>query len=563
MGTYHNKQYKNREIKEDFYNPYSFVPLSDKVMILQEEEIKLLEKCHDYPFKNGFCGCIRVRFQAQTPFCVRSSEGRNERINQNQFFIPSTSLKGMVRNVFEIITLSNIRNYIANSRYSMRDLRSSDYKLKEKGNNPKAGFLIRFKNKHYIIPCPGARPYTYEKIQEKEDVNIKGMSIDKKYEALKSGYISEKKDDTWCMWFFSGHINNKKHEYLLDLPTTIENNNLIPVEEQEWNDFIFIHEKENKNANWRFWKKKIKNYQSIEEVKQDEYKGLVPCFFRSRKTEDENLVIKDFGLSFLYRQPYQKRIHDCLKEEYSEGGIDMAQAVFGYTAKNSSLKGRVQFSNSFLSGSIKEEREETFILGSPKPTFYPFYLTQSEGTKLSTYFSDNPIISGWKRPLVHQTVQKGQKMNKRSESSFIPIAAGAEFELNIKVHNLRDFEIGALLSAITFHNRKECCHSLGYAKAFGYGKIKVEDIMLQITPNDPSIKMADVQIDEFISIFEQKLLNHCEITKEEWMKSIRPLFVLAAGNYKKAICYPDLNSKEFESIKKQKKGIKNFSPKIE
>ena len=41
---------------------------------------------------------------------------------------------------------------------------------------------------------------------------------------------------------------------------------------------------------------------------------------------------------------------------------------------------------------------------------------------------------------------------------------------HLHIHNLKDYELGALLAAITFCNKYEkCYHSLGYAKPFGYG----------------------------------------------------------------------------------------------
>jgi hypothetical protein len=94
----------------------------------------------------------------------------------------------------------------------------------------------------------------------------------------------------------------------------------------------------------------------------------------------------------------------------------MSQALFGFVLpksknrKEESLRGRVRFSNAFIKNA-EREGEHTFILGSPKPTYFPFYL-QNNGKSLQTYKSENPIISGWKRYLLHSKVQKGEKQNK-------------------------------------------------------------------------------------------------------------------------------------------------------
>jgi hypothetical protein len=57
---------------------------------------------------------------------------------------------------------------------------------------------------------------------------------------------------------------------------------------------------------------------------------------------------------------------------------------------------------------------------------------------------------------------------------FKPLEAGATFHCAISYHNLRAEELGALVSAITFHNTKDHFHSLGMGKPFGFGRITVD-----------------------------------------------------------------------------------------
>jgi len=59
-------------------------------------------------------------------------------------------------------------------------------------------------------------------------------------------------------------------------------------------------------------------------------------------------------------------------------------------------------------------------------------------------------------------------------TKFIPLPAGTEFSFDISYHNLRKEELGALISALTFHNTQGLYHSIGSAKPLGYGKIQVE-----------------------------------------------------------------------------------------
>lgn len=545
-----------------FFNPYSFVPLSDKVFALSEEEKEQLKSAQDVPFSDGISGYLDVSFKAETPFCVRCEEGGTNAKSEN-FYVPATSLKGMIRNVFDIIALTNIRNYMANNRYSMRDLNSPDYELKAQDKPQKGGFLIQYKSDFYIIPCKsGCDPikYTYGMIEEDEGVSSESFrrlrKIADKYSALPD-YVFQSEDDNWFMWFFSGFMNNKEHEFLFEIPR-IKEESLLKLEGDELKDFIFVHQIENENEAWNFWKKKLKNYSSLEEIERDEFKKIAPCFFRTKMNKEGVEVVRDLGFSFLYRALYDKTTHDCLPAAYREGLLDLSQAVFGYTSREDSLKGRVQFTNAFI---LKAEtiEQQVFVLGSPKPTFYPFYLQQNKGGK-QTYFSPQATISGWKRPLIHEKEQKGVSCGKpKIETPFTPLGAGTEFTSRIRFHNLRPYELGALLSAITFCGKSDTCyHSLGFAKVYGYGKMKVKDVKLT-TVDTPEI----YDIKTLMKVFEEKILKSTGLTKQKWEQTLSPLFLLASGAYteNKEIRYPILsNPKEFVTIKQEKQGIKDFSP---
>jgi hypothetical protein len=230
----------------------------------------------------------------------------------------------------------------------------------------------------------------------------------------------------------------------------------------------------------------------------------------------------------------------------------MARSIFGYTSKDSSLKGRVQFKNSFIDKPVLKE-ECTYILGSPKPTYYPFYLEQGNNGG-NTYFAQNARLSGYKRYLIHKDITPSTiEEQSKTTTTFIPIDANTKFSVNISFHNLRDYELGALLAAITFCNEFEkCYHSLGYAKPYGYGKLKVIEQPSIIFTNKEIKKDNKKLYDEFI----KKVCEKCNFKDDaEYYKSISDLFKLAQGNYKdKPIRYPKLGKggeNEFNDIKKR------------
>ena len=557
-------QFSKDKNLDSFYNPYSFVPISEYVFNYSDKEKDEFITAQDKPFYDGVSGTINVQMKAVTPFCVRSANGNNCMIN-NSFFVPGTSLKGMIRSVFEIITMSNARNGIANNRFSFRDLNSDEYELK--AGKQKSGFFILYQGNYYVIECQNWK-ITYDEIQEDFNVNIKNArTIADKYRLIGEDYIYKDADGDWNMLFLSGFMNGKLHEYQFMIPEMNESD-FIPLKDKEYDDFIFIHRDEIKggNMNWNFWKRKQRNYNNVADIVSDNYRGIVPCFFRT-KTENGQTVVKDLGFSYLYRQPYNKSVHQCLPQNHSNNTYDMTQALFGFVSDKDAQKGRVQVTCARVKG--QQANSQTILLGSPKPTYYPFYLGQNKSNVLITFSNKNAVISGRKRFLMRNAAQEMQLATSTQTTSFVPLKAGAEIEFKIHFHNLHEFELGALLSAIKFHNHKECYHSLGYAKPFGYGKMSLINIEIDKTTvrfNNPDKHL--LPINDYIKLFEDKLLGALNITKQTWEQELYDLYAISSGvkSGNRQIRYPKMGNKskgipnEFQIIKAKKKSLKDFSP---
>jgi hypothetical protein len=89
---------------------------------------------------------------------------------------------------------------------------------------------------------------------------------------------------------------------------------------------------------------------------------------------------------------------------------------------------------------------------------------------------DKAEISGYKRYPVRSKIAgtNFQDNMDRVATRFKPLDKGATFKCAISYHNLRAEELGALISAITFHNTTDQFHSLGMGKPFGFGRITVD-----------------------------------------------------------------------------------------
>ncbi len=291
--------------------------------------------------------------------------------------------------------------------------------------------------------------------------------------------------------------------------------------------------------------------------------------FPTRKLRDEgdplfylvdgngNLVF--FGPTMMFRLPYPhtplKLVPDALR---SEAALDLAEAIFGYVPNEHHKEGRagrVFFSDARFESAqdgvwLSEEPIIPKVLGSPKPTTFQHYLVQDK---------DNGHDPDDKRQLAHyatsptETAVRGHKLYwHRGEASqseiqetpekivkapkqytaIKPVKAGVRFRFRIYFENLRDFELGALLWALTLPGEadKDYCHSLGMGKPLGMGAVKITPTLWLSDQKSrytrlfagedwqrAETRQPDVQ--QFISEFEKFVLKGMDIWEQ--VKSLK------------------------------------------
>ncbi len=543
---------------------YNFVPAPTENEVFKPEWAEQVS--HDIPFSDGESGEIELTITAKTPIFIRNGhtkadkelfdkrkEGKLpnptkeqqeainrylefsniERNGKKQYFIPATSVKGMVRNVLEIISKSRL-SQIQNHRHSVRQIIKNKvvdegYKLNENKHEIHAGWLIDQNGKHYIYDCGKPLKIRYTDLDRKFKTDFYGhfkkggkaklkdkfsnRTAKYKYETFKIDYnkthkfeehtLDENdKQKSWVSKFqplkyarftesdfesFQGHIvcvgqsaeygsskndTSRKAEYIFKgKKAEILNNSakryLVPKEVYETFLFINRHNKSDELEDWKYFKHK-------------ENSGI-PVFFRKNEKE-----VKDFGIPFMYKEPADYSVEELNPNKtYFKGdeGYDLAEIIFGTTRKNKELKGRVYFSHIECKSDIDEAslKKQTIVLGSPRSSYFPFYLQQhGRNGILSVYntYNTKSTLSGFKRYYVHKKEKNLDNIETPSEkmaTEFKPLPKDTIFKGKIRFHNLRKAEIGALISAITFHNQKnDTFHSLGYAKPLGLGKVKLD-----------------------------------------------------------------------------------------
>ena len=313
---------------------------------------------------------------------------------------------------------------------------------------------------------------------------------------------------------------------------------LISLEKKVMENFLFAYfdKRETQpveSPDWKFWKEKLYNGEKI------------PVFFQ----KDGN-KIKHFGLSYLYKLPYTYSVINGIPSSHFTDELDMVQTIFGYINKDKreSLKGRVQFSHFKATGNVKVLNKRTEILGTPRASYYPMYIKQQDGKLFTTFMDKEFALAGRKRYPIHKsnkpitTIDTG---NENVGTTFSPIEDGVIFKGKVRYHNLKKAELGAILSALTFHNTPNTFHNIGMAKSLGYGKIH-----LQISNID--------NISEYLKEFE--LMQTEQILNWKDSEQLQELLSMAteqnnAGDSQ--LKYMELD--EFKNNKVAKDYLKNYT----
>lgn len=493
--------------------PYNFVPLNEKVFYPSWAD----DVSHDVPFEDGESGEIEITITAKSPIFIRDSKDKEQFCNHNgEYYIPSSSIKGMVRNVLEIMSFSKLRNEIFDDKtYAVRDLSKGKNfylsKMNQIDNTTLCGWLKKVDDKYIIENCGKPGRIHHNQIDyalgiefskyflESEDI-FEFDNKEQKTAKYKYGLVGEKfhtitvsekyfsetnpKYDKREFYKYNKNGKNKATLVLTGQPTPRQNsgeqgdgkgfeflffqsNNELEVSKELFEKFKFAYfdkrvTEPKESLDWGYWKEKL------------ESGGKIPIFFQI----NEQKKVEHFGLSYLYKLPYKYSIKQGIDNIHFEDNLDLTQTIFGFIdkTKNDALKGRVIFSHFKAIKNIKPLDYRYEVLGTPRASYYPNYIRQNRDDEYSTYMNNDFSISGRKRYPIHkngvkQTIDTG---NSNVGTKFKPLDSGVIFKGKIRFHNLKKLELGAILSALTFHDTKECFHNIGMAKSLGYGKISLE-----------------------------------------------------------------------------------------
>lgn len=589
-------------------SPFNFLPVNNRVYY--PEWANLITQ--DIPFGNGICGSLEVTITADTPIFVRNGHTKADMEKQNdvyqsfckfpdgRYFIPGTSVKGAIRSVLEVLSMGKVHV----DEHAMFAWPRLDKGAKVDMKNICCGWLHRRADDTYYISVCKGKPcrialweidklfdtHTLEehfssecRFNLNQETKLNDTVYDPKSAAYKYALLSSVGDlSALCNLSFSP---GDKDTYIPDADGYLQGTIVLTGQPDQkknwgtpntgmgqgkWKEFIFPDEID---YTIELDEEVYSQYKSLYKDSPDwafrfkdiDTKGM-PVFLRV----DRGKLI-DFGLTFMYKVPYTNTPKDLtskyeLQKDDKNYRPDLAECIFGYISKKDSLKGRVQFSN-FVSENAEEDQACCLVLNGPKASYYPIYIRQENGRNgfVNAYQNyNNGEIAGRKRYLLRDTTWQRKAESDKVNTVINPLKAGSQFKGTIHFHNLRPEELGALLSALTFHGNPQCHHQLGQAKPYGFGKVTVTLDSIRT----PSYAEYPLREDSFyMALFEKKMCAFHPAWRHE--NAITELLTIAAhavkGNdakYQYMIMGMEKDANEFDHAKKAKLYLEDFSRRI-
>lgn len=436
-------------------------------------------------------GYIDLTITTETPLFIGGPSKQEDTTplefygGQNNPTIPGSSLKGMVKEIFKIVTASSFRPYQRGTglgdfedRYLyFRDIASAIKPLKEYYasrmmnpiknsaglSTPKAtpGFIIQtVNNEYYAVPSVAKKIY---------------------YEAEKA-LLSKQRTPSidWTHTYVNIHVgamSSKRTFMRITKPCNFDKR--IPIHQSCIDSYA---DDKNRGTLDLLDKKTGKSGEAAKEYTHcSDVKFVVPCFF----IEKDGLV-EHFGHGRFYRIAYDLKISDHLPNslEQHNNGVDLCDSVFGY---GDNWAGRISFSDAHVQGTLKMcPSDYPHPLMGPNPTSFQLYLDQNvdDHNTYNHWGHEHASLRGYKM-YWHQPLAKAKDWTRTAEEKEIkgtrkirPVDRGVTFTSRIHFERLSDVELGALLMSLNLDQysggQRRTYYKLGMGKSIGFGSIKLD-----------------------------------------------------------------------------------------
>ena len=564
LNNRNNKNFsKNNNSKEPVkvkQYPYNFVSLKDEKDVVYKGERKL----------GTNTGKLVCKLVNKTPLFIMGESEQDNKGHTKEWFcrekgitiIPGSSLKGVIRNIIDVLTNSVIRNV-------------EDEKLEQRMGAGKFESVFGIieslpenGKKGIIVEAEKIKVKTKEKIEigyKKFEFKDNGKEFSKKYNVkdgliervklkdsiynlketeikIKPGvttveklitnskeyknYLTDNENSVQGVLWFSSPIYGKIHEKLL-IPK--KNGRKFEFSKEEYEDFKYIIKQR---------AERIKNGKDINSSTFYYDKNLEigdPLLFEVK----DGKMAEHLAFSEIPRLRYKFSPLDLVPEEFCPGdslkNLSFSERLFGTTGDITKKDEEKKDELVALSGKVFFEDAKNYkpemidngnpvtlkAFGEPHPTLTTFYLDNIEknynenkgvsirGRKFYWHHKEKigKPFSEYRKSVEMPKDKNGQ--NKFAYNSSLELMdINNEFEFNVNFENLTDEELGVLVYAIELEDG--LLHKIGKGKAFGFGSCKIEIKEFLLENKD---KYKDFLIEPFEK--ESKKENYINKAKEK------------------------------------------------
>lgn len=529
-----------------FLNPYNFVRyLPEPAIPPEDPDAQLLGRCAPPPHDRyvGLTGRITCTLEAVTPLFisdshnikvtkVRLSDGREVEHKSYRFFqyegkdaIQATSLRGMIRSLFEAVT-----------------------------NSPFSVFNGEERLEYRIDPAEARRfkPGIVQSLPSGDQPGVIALCEEAKIGAYYDDPAANILDDSWRCGEEGYAIVGRTKKNVLKVEIITRTREALasdgrPVRhgwvkvtgrtiDTKRNESFFYYKEGPAKAQKVYFDADREAdfnavlYAQLHERKEDfrtqvQSERLAPGNLVYVELEPDGKTVRNIALVKVARLRYRHAIGDLLPDHLKPSDqyekLDIASRVFGWVkatpTENRKARvayaGRVRFSHAVLvedEGVYADERPLA-ILGAPKPTTTLFYLRKKDGEwseeerKLpgaaTTIGYDGPnLLRGRKFYRHHgdalnrlEYERAGPRRDHQNRSVRGVRAPGNVFEFAIDFHNLAPVELGALLWTLNLSTDEGCFFRLGYAKPLGFGSVKLSVERIELL--NPGLRYSSLTAD--------------------------------------------------------------------
>lgn len=580
--------------------PYNFIPINEEVIFVDEKEVPAFNSY------KGYDGYIELEIKAMSPIYIRRNLKPEEQEKEDAlghdhnnkealafkeslsgfnrpldaaYRIPGSSLRGMIRTLYEIVTYSKM-TMIDDHKLYFRSFADKSIELRklyasamiENSNEayrPKvrAGYIKKTGTKYEILEAStyyrvedelvvknGIIPYPMSvPMNGKNKSNVKYNTFIEEHPFISVVFKAEPEA-------VHHHSVNMLYSKVSDVKKTTD-----PIPDGYQKGYLVLSgwipsKRVGKHMHWIIPEPTTQKYQVSDSLINDynkdknrkgtnilkwaDKKGQAPCFFIV-----EDGQIKAFGHTGMFRMIYDKSIGDLLPPKHKSNDLDMTEAVFGRIADNQAKMGRVYFEDAIcIDPKETNAAQHPKILSAPKPSSFQLYLHQDknaiklQGKKikfLNNYNTSGARLAGhklyWHRDPKDWVADKQEVTNHQTQYTMIqPLDTGSVFKGRIRFLNLSKEELGALLFVLNLP--EGCCHKLGMAKPLGLGSVRLN---AQLSLIDRKKRYSDLTslgisatedgeyVNAFINFLRDKLGLKGDIWETERLKELKRILDFA------------------------------------